>query len=92
MLSWGPIRDRQHPPRGGSPRGASRSTVDAFMDSWVCWREACEDVRSAYERWGRAEAPERALAFLSYRAALGREEQAARVHAMSTERVLAGER
>jgi hypothetical protein len=86
MLSWGPIRERHDP-----PRGATRSSVDAFMDSWVDWREACEDVRDAYERWGRAQAPERGLAFLSYHAALGREEQAALVHAMTTERLRAAE-
>jgi hypothetical protein len=59
--------------------------VDEFIDSWVCWREACEDLRGAYERWGRAEIPQRALAFESYRAALEREEQAALVHASSTD-------
>ena len=90
MLSWGPIRRRYLAPRGSRP--ASCSVVEAFMDSWVCWREACEDVRSAYERWGSATGAERALAFQSFRAALGREEQAALVHAGSTHRLLAGER
>ena len=62
------------------------------MDSWVCWREACEDVRSAYERWGGAEPVQRGLAFENYRAALEREEQAALIHAISTSRLLAGRR
>ena len=69
-----------------------RSTVDEFMDSWVCWREACEDVRSAYDRWDKSEPPQRPLAFESYRAALEREEQAALVHAIWTERVRVAER
>ena len=25
-----------------------RSLVDKFIESWVCWREACEAVHSAY--------------------------------------------
>jgi hypothetical protein len=65
------------------------SLVDEFLDSWVSWREACEDVRSAYERWRRSSPPQRGLAFLGYRAALDREEDAARVYSDRTERVRA---
>ena len=54
--------------------------VDEFLDSYVSWREACEDVRAAYERWGTSKPPQRTLAFGWYRAALDREEHAARVH------------
>jgi hypothetical protein len=53
---------------------------DELMESYVCWREACEDVRAAYERWGTSKPPQRTLAFGWYRAALDREEHAARVH------------
>jgi hypothetical protein len=67
----------------------ARSLADEFIDSWVCWREACEDVRAAYEGWDGAGDPDRALAFDGYRAALEREEQAARVHATWTDRVRA---
>ena len=84
MLSWGPIRPRHD--RMPGPQGGARSAVNQFLDSLVCWREACEDVRSAYERWGEAEALERALAFQSYRSALGREEQAAYAHRTAAHR------
>jgi hypothetical protein len=63
------------------------SLVDEFLDSWVCWRETCEDVRSAYERWEKSESPERELRFVSYGAALDREEHAARIHSDWTERL-----
>jgi hypothetical protein len=66
------------------------SLVDEFLDSWVCWREACEDVRSAYERWSASRRPQRALAFESYRAALDREEQAAHVHSVWTDLIHSG--
>jgi hypothetical protein len=59
-----------------------RSLVDELIGSWVCWREACEDVRRAYECWGQCKAPQRAAAFASYRAALDREDQAARAYSM----------
>jgi uncharacterized protein YqiB (DUF1249 family) len=54
--------------------------VDEFLESYVSWREACENVRAAYERWGTSKPPERSLAFGWYRAALDREECAAQVH------------
>jgi hypothetical protein len=66
--------------------------VADFMDSWVCWHEACDDVRSAYERWGDCDESERGLAFASYRAALDREDQAARVHSVWTDRLRAAKR
>jgi len=56
------------------------STVDEFFDSWVGWREACEDVRSAYDRWETCNAAQRGLAFANYRAALDREDYAAAVY------------
>jgi hypothetical protein len=52
-----------------------------FLDSYVRWREACEDVRLAYERWGSAERLDHGLAFAAFCAALDREGHAARVHA-----------
>ncbi len=66
--------------------------VDDFVHSWVCWREACDDVRSAYEHWGNCDEPERGLAFASYRAALDREDHAALVHSVWTDRLRAAER
>jgi hypothetical protein len=63
--------------------------VDEFVDSWVRWREACEEVRSAYQRWGKCEPRQRGLAFSVYRAALDREDQAARVYSDWTDRLRA---
>lgn len=51
--------------------------VDALIDSHVEWREECEAVARAYERWTGSERAERRLAYAAYRAALEREEKAA---------------
>jgi hypothetical protein len=51
--------------------------ADEF-DSWVDWRESCEQVRAAYRRWCECPACDRARAFSAYRSALGREQLAAR--------------
>ena len=58
-----------------------------FAESWACWRDACDDLRRAYASWKGCLTAERALAFANYRAALDREEHAARVHADSAERL-----
>ena len=63
------------------------AAVDEFLGSWGRWREACEVVRIAYEEWRTALAPERALAFEAYCAALDHEEEAARAHAVVADRV-----
>jgi hypothetical protein len=68
------------------------SVADLFIESYVCWREACEDVRSAYEHWRDCASPQRGLAFETYRAALDREEHAARVYSDWAERLRAAER
>jgi hypothetical protein len=51
--------------------------VDAYIESYVDWREACHDLRDAYQRWVQAAPVERDLAFVACRAALDREENAA---------------
>jgi hypothetical protein len=61
--------------------------ADAFLDSWVSWRESCEDVRGAYRRWRECPGPQRALAFAGYRAALDREQHAASIHSGWAERI-----
>ena len=76
-------------PRPSATEGF-RSLVHGLIESWVCWREACNEVRSAYDRWGQCRAAQRALAFASYCAALEREDQAARVYSMHVERVREG--
>jgi hypothetical protein len=64
-----------------------RSLADKFIESWVCWREACEAVHSAYARWQQCEVAQRGFAFEGYRAALDREDHAAQVHSMWAGRV-----
>jgi hypothetical protein len=54
--------------------------VDDFLQSWISWREACESVHSAYDWWRTCDPSLRRTAFEAYRAALDREEHAARIH------------
>jgi hypothetical protein len=56
------------------------ASTDEFLESYVCWREACEDVRIAYRRWASCTSGERDLGFAAYRAALEREERASGIH------------
>lgn len=51
--------------------------TDAFLESYVHWREASDAVRAAYELWRDAQQRERRLAYAAYRAALDREEHSA---------------
>jgi hypothetical protein len=61
-----------------------RALEDAILDSYARWREACEDVRSAYKAWHGSSAVQRDPSFEGFRAALNWEEQMARVHADRT--------
>lgn len=61
--------------------------VDTFIESYVQWREECDDLRRAYRRWTASSWPDRDLAFLAYRAALDREEKAASVHEIVSQRL-----
>jgi hypothetical protein len=63
--------------------------LDDFLETYVRWREECERVRTAYARWTRADASDRASAFTVYRAALDQEESAALRHSESSQRVRA---
>jgi hypothetical protein len=63
--------------------------ADAFVDSWVSWREASEDVRAAYRWWSECARSQRAVAFAVYLAALDREQLAASIHSDWAERVRA---
>lgn len=54
--------------------------VDELMEDYVSWREACGDVAVTYESWRSAAREDDAVAFGAYRAALAREEDAARVY------------
>ena len=68
------------------PKAVAR-VADEFFDSYLRWREASEDLRTAYEQWGSCDPSQRILGFEAYRAALEREERAARVHSHLAERL-----
>ena len=53
---------------------------DAAFDAYLDWREESAEVWHAYKRWTGAPAREARRTFWAYRAALEREEQAARVY------------
>jgi hypothetical protein len=86
-------------PGSGAVRGAPRARIasrdpriDALIDSYVEWREECETVETAYERWGDSERSERSLAYVAYRAALDREEKAAAVYRLASTRLVGAPR
>jgi hypothetical protein len=68
------------------------SITDEFLESYVRWREASEDVRNAHEHWRTCELHRRRVAFECYRAALDWEDYAARIHCHWTERMRAPRR
>ena len=55
--------------------------VDQVMDAYVGWREACLRVDDAYACWTGARRGNAGPAFSGYRAALDREERAAKRYA-----------
>jgi hypothetical protein len=61
-------------------RDEESALVDAFLDSYVWWREACDDVWSAYWAWVECESGEGGLRFAAYQSALDREEHRAVIH------------
>jgi hypothetical protein len=60
--------------------------TDDFLERYLCWREACREVRAAYDHWHDAERPGQADAFIAYGAALDREESAARDYCQIVQR------
>jgi hypothetical protein len=71
-----PFVDRpQHPDLEGPQAGAAGE-----LGLLACG--VCEAVHSAYECWQQCKLAQRGLAFARYRAALDREEQAARVYSI----------
>ena len=72
--------------RGMASRARSE-LLDELMDAYVDWREECNALRDAYDRWSTASPDERSLAFVAYRAALDLEEQASTVYAERTQLV-----
>lgn len=66
--------------RSRAPVALPDPRVDALLDTYGEWREECEEVERAYERWTGSERAERRFAYAAYRAALDREEKAAAVY------------
>src|ERR1700750_1547133 len=60
---------RTHPTR--TPLG--RWAIDEFGAGYVSWREECQAVWLAYERWSESDRGDRGLAHAAYVAALDRE-------------------
>ena len=54
--------------------------LDEAIDTYVAWREVCDVVRDAYERWTQASGADAAWAFAEYQAALDREGHIAEVY------------
>jgi hypothetical protein len=61
--------------------------ADEFVEGYICWREECVAVESAYEQWRGIERRDRPVAYAAYLAALDREEHAALVFRDCAERV-----
>ena len=66
-------------PDSGPSAQVEPRLADDFVERYLCWREECAAVAIAYGCWRGAPQRDRTLAFAAYRAALDREEHAARV-------------
>ena len=64
-----------------TPPVDDQPTVDDAAAAYGQWREECSAVRDAYDRWSTAARKEAMRAHAAYRAALDREEVAARTYA-----------
>jgi hypothetical protein len=61
-------------------RWTERLLIDDAFDAYLEWRDESAEVWHAYKRWNGAPAREARRKFWAYRAALEREEHAARVY------------
>jgi len=61
-------------------RWTERLLIDDAFDAYLEWRDESAEVWHAYKRWTGAPAREARRKFWAYRAALEREEHAARVY------------
>ena len=61
--------------------------IDGLLECYVSWREECQAVRLAYQRWAGSDRDERRVAYAACHAALDREERAALTYAENVERV-----
>lgn len=64
-----------------TPWPSQRQVVDAVVLAYVEWREESATVWGAYDRWASAAAEDKPPAGAAYRAALDREEAAAKFYA-----------
>jgi hypothetical protein len=64
-----------------APRPRQREVVEDVVQAYVEWREESAAVWDAYDRWESASAKDKRPADSAYRAALDREEAAARCYA-----------
>jgi hypothetical protein len=64
-----------------TPRPCQRQVVDDLVQAYVEWREESASVWDAYDRWASASAEDTRRADSAYRAALDREQAAARSYA-----------
>jgi hypothetical protein len=62
-------------------RASREVALDVLLERYLSWREECDAVRVAYQRWGRAGGAQRESAYADFIAALNREEHAARIYA-----------
>ena len=69
------------------PSFCQQQLVDEAVDAYVEWREESEAVWVAYSRWASAATEDAGRAHAAYRAALDREEAAAKVYASLMEHV-----
>jgi hypothetical protein len=81
------LADLSPPPAQRLASSLPRDLVDAFIGTYVDWSEEAGSVRDAYRGWAVATAARRPLAFATYRAAVEREEAAARAHQLVVELV-----
>jgi hypothetical protein len=63
------------------PSARRRALVEAALTAYHEWASECASVRNAYHRWLAAGAMDEPFAFDAYKAALDREENAARHYA-----------
>jgi hypothetical protein len=75
--------------RRARTRELEAQLTDELLESYVAWREACEDAAATYARWREAGA-DRRLAHDRYRAALQAEEDAAAGYRDAAARLVAG--
>jgi hypothetical protein len=68
-----------------------RQLADEAIRTYVDWREESAGVWDAFERWVSTHGADAATAFAAYRAALDREECAARLYADLLVRISAGD-